>query len=107
MVIRLRVQFLVPLKYNDGTDVEQEKLFDVREFVVGLFGAVTIHPLSTEGIWISPKTKRRYYDTCKRFEVSIERSENTDNILKNLKEKLKEIFRQEEIYMYYDEIIQI
>ena len=107
MAIRLRVQFLIPLKYNNGKDIEQEKLFEVREKVVGLFGGITIHPFSTEGIWISPTTKIRYYDLCKMFEVSIDKSENTDKILKNLKEDLKIMFEQEEIYMVYNEITQI
>jgi uncharacterized protein YnzC (UPF0291/DUF896 family) len=30
------VEFLVPLKYNDGTDVEPEKLYEVREKIVSL-----------------------------------------------------------------------
>jgi len=38
MVKRLRVEFLIPLKYKDGTDVEPKKLFEVREKVVSLFG---------------------------------------------------------------------
>lgn len=50
MVCRLKVEFLIPLKYNDGTDVEPEKLFMVKEKVVELFGGITIHPLSIEGI---------------------------------------------------------
>ena len=103
---RLIVAFLIPLKYNDGTDVEPEKLFEVREKIVKLFGAVTI-PLSTEGIWIDPKTQKMYYDRCRRFEVSLKQNSENDNLLKNLKNDLKKMFKQEEIYMYYTEVTQV
>ena len=82
MVKRLKVEFLIPLKYNDGTDVEPEKLFKVREKIVSLFGGVTIHPLSTEGIWIDPKTEQKYYDRCRRFEVLVIKSPENILILK-------------------------
>ncbi len=104
MPIKLRVEFLVPLKYNDGTDVEPEKLYEVREKIISLFGAVTIHPLSTEGIWTDPVTKQKYYDFCRRFEVSMEKTPNIENTLKDLKNYLKKTFKQEEIYMFYSEI---
>ena len=104
---RLNVVFLIPLKYNDGTDIEPEKLFEVKEKVVNLFGGVTTHPLSTEGIWMDPKTRKKYYDNCRRFEVSMEKSDENENILKNLKEEFKKMFKQEEIFMYYSEITQI
>ena len=107
MVKRLRVEFLIPLKYNDGTNVEPEKLFEVREKLVSLFGGVTIHPLSTEGIWIDPKTDKKYFDKCRRFEIlTIKNSENL-RILKDLKKELKKTFKQEEIYMVYSEITEI
>jgi len=101
---KLKVEFLLPLKYNDGTAVEPEKLYEVREKIVSLFGAVTIHPLSTEGIWIDPLTQQKYYDSCRRFEVAIDQSPDTEKLLKTLKEDLKNIFKQEEIFMYYSEI---
>ena len=107
MVKRLKVEFLIPLKYNDGTDVEPEKLFEVREKVVSLFGGVTIHTLSTEGIWIDPKTSQKYYDRCRRFEVLVIKSPTNLRILKDLKNQLKEILKQEEIYMVYTEITEI
>ena len=107
MVKKLKVVFLIPLKYNDGTDVEPEKLFKVMKKVVNLFGGVISHPVPAEGIWIDPKTHKEYYDKCRQFEVSIEKSLEIDNILKDLKNDLKEMFEQEEIYMYYTEITQI
>lgn len=74
MVRNLKVEFLIPLKYNDGTDVEPIKLFNVKKKVVKLFGGITIHPLTTEGIWIDPKTNIKYYDKCRRFETVVKAS---------------------------------
>ena len=43
MVRRLKVEFLIPLKYNDGTNVDPNKLFIVKEKLIELFGGITIH----------------------------------------------------------------
>ncbi len=108
MVRNLKVEFLIPLKYNDGTDVEPNKLFMVKEKIVELFGGFTFHPLTTtEGIWIDPKTRKKYYDKSRRFEIIVEESPEIYDILKELKEDLKKTFRQEDIHMYYTEITQI
>ncbi len=107
MVKKLKVEFLIPLKYNDGTDIEPEKFLEVRRKVVNLFGAVTYSPNPTEGIWIDPKTHKRYYDKSSRFEVSVEETPEIYKTLKELKENLKKIFKQKEIYMFYTEITQI
>lgn len=107
MAVRLRVEFLVPLKYPNGVDIEPERLFEVREEVVKRFGAITIHPLSTEGVWISPKTNKRCCDVCKRFEVSIDKNEENEKSLIELKKRLMKMFKQEEIYMLYTEVVQL
>ncbi len=107
MIRRLKVEFLIPLKYNDGTDVEPEKLFMVKEKVIDLFGGITIHPLTTEGIWIDPKTHIKYYDECRRFEIVVEESPEIYETLKKLKEDLIKTFKQEDINIYYTEITQI
>ena len=49
----IKVEFLLPTKYNDGGDVERKKFLEVRKIIVRLFGGVTTHPVS-KGIWISP-----------------------------------------------------
>ncbi len=107
MIQRLKVEFLIPLKYNDGTDVDIKKLLDIRKKVVDLFGAVTYSPVPTEGIWINPKTHIKYSDECRRFEILVEESPEIYETLKELKEDLKKTFKQEDIYMYYTKITQI
>lgn len=107
MAIKLRVELLVPAVYNDGSDVEQRKMLEVRKKIIDKFGAITMHPLSTEGIWIDPKTSKRYYDICRKFEVLVGKKENSEMELFELKEELIEEFDQKDIFMIYSEVVQI
>jgi hypothetical protein len=36
----------LPLKYNDGSDIEPEKLEEVQQQLMAVFGAITVSPLS-------------------------------------------------------------
>jgi len=49
----------------------------------------------------------KYYDKCRRFEISVKKSPEIYKNLKELKDDLKKTFRQKDIYMYYSEITQI
>lgn len=104
MAKKLQIEFLVPLRYGNGKNVGEEKITQVRNKIVGLFGAVTIHSLATEGLWTSPKTHKKSYDECKKFEISVDKKPGIEKTLKKLKEMLKEMFEQEDIYMYSSEI---
>jgi len=104
MATRLRVEFLIPLKYNDGTDIEPEKFFKIKNEVLEKFGGISIHPLSIEGAWIDKIDDARYYDNCKRFEVCAEKCEDTYHWLSKYKEQLKNEFKQKEIYMIAMEV---
>lgn len=107
MAIKLRVELLVPLRYNNGRDVEHKKLSGVTDMIVNKFGAITTYPLSTGGVWIDPRTSKRYYDICRRFEVLINKKENSEMELFELKEELIRKFDQKDIFMIYTEVVQI
>ncbi len=36
-----RYELYLPLKYNDGTDIEPEKIKAIREELLGVFGGIT------------------------------------------------------------------
>src|SRR5689334_12715910 len=40
-----KYEIYLPLKYNDGTEVEPEKLKQIRERLVAVFGAITVSPI--------------------------------------------------------------
>ena len=48
-----KYEIYLPLKYNDGTEVEPEKLDQIRLRLVAVFGAVTVSSLSApyQGTW--------------------------------------------------------
>ncbi|MEW6095527.1 MAG: hypothetical protein AB1567_03235 [bacterium] len=47
----LRYEILLPLKYNDGTPVEYDKIHQTIRELVDHFGAITVEPQTILGIW--------------------------------------------------------
>lgn len=95
----LLVTFLLPLKYNNGANVGQEKFFRVKEEIVGKFGGISINPISMEGAWVDEINEITCYEDCKRFEVCMENTRKNYGWLLNYKKRLKKEFKQKEIYM--------
>ncbi len=107
MIPKLKAEFLLPARYNDGANVEPETFFEIQEELMEKFGGVSIHPLYVEGGWLDPRTNLKYYDNSKRFEVVLPNAEESVKFLQEYKEKLKQLFEQEDIYMIYTEIVQV
>jgi hypothetical protein len=92
-----RYEILLPLKYNDGTEVEAEKFQETRRELVARFGALTMDPASVSGLWISGE--REYQDELIRFVVDTESNPQTEEFFRDFKGRLKERFRQVEIWI--------
>ena len=92
-----RYEILLPLKYNDGTPVEPEKFQQTRRELVGQFGALTMDTQPVSGLWVSGG--QEYTDQLIRFVVDTETTSDTDEFFRNFKERLKERFRQIEIWI--------
>jgi hypothetical protein len=92
-----RYEILLPLQYNDGTPVEPEKFQETRRELVRRFGALTMDAPSTSGLWLSGG--REYTDELIRFVVDTETTPDTDEFFRDFKERLKERFRQIEIWI--------
>ena len=92
-----RYEILLPLKYNDGTHVEPEKFQETRRELVNRFGALTMDASPLHGRWMSSATE--YTDELIRFVVDTEATPETDAFFRDLKERLKERFRQLEIWI--------
>ena len=78
MIEKLCVKFLLPLKYNDGKDIEPYKFKQVKQELLDNFGAFTIHPFSIEGGWIDPENDIKYFDRTKLFEITIDNTEENE-----------------------------
>lgn len=99
MIEKLCVQFLLPLQYNDKTDIEPTKFKQVKDNLLKQFGGFSIFPFSIEGGWVNPENEITYFDRCKLFEVTISNTQENIELLERFKEELKVLFRQHEIYM--------
>ncbi|MGH7594797.1 MAG: hypothetical protein ACREOI_00505 [bacterium] len=49
-----KYEIYLPIKYNDGTDIELEKFRQVKLTLSALFGGLTMSPMAApfEGTWI-------------------------------------------------------
>jgi hypothetical protein len=92
-----RYEILLPLKYNDGTPVEPEKFQATRRELVAQFVALTMDAPSVSGLWVSGG--HEYQDELIRFVVDAEATPSTDEFWRDFKERLKERFRQVEIWI--------
>ena len=96
-----KYEIYLPLKYNDGSDVEPEKLEEIQRQLIAVFDAITVSSLSApfQGTW-------RYGGV--EFVDDIIRIENiTDEDLyffKNLKRQLKRTLRQFDILITVQDI---
>lgn len=101
------VKILLPLKYNDSTNIEPFKFNRVREELLKKFGGFTIHPFSLEGGWINQEDEMKYFDRTKLWEITMDESEQNKTWLEKYKKKLKERFKQHQIYMVVYTVMQI
>jgi hypothetical protein len=85
----------LPLRHNDGSEVEPAKFEGLKRRLLEEFTGVTYFPQPKEGLW-------RMGDVVYRDEIVIYRvlsgkPRKARRLLSGLKEELKETFRQEEI----------
>lgn len=93
-----RYEILLPLRHNDGREVEAEKLLQTKNELIQKFGALTVDPHPLEGRW----TQRgvTYEDRLLKYTVDVER--DTDEIqrfFREYKEQLKQRFEQLDIWI--------
>lgn len=98
----IKVDIYIPLQYNDKTDVEVEKFDQVFEELTDLFGGCSIDENSLiNGRWIDPYSNEAMDDRLRPFQIVCDKNVNNVQILANYKEKLKEVFNQLDIFMFY------
>jgi hypothetical protein len=92
-----KYEIYLPLRYNDGTEIEPEKLDHIRERLVAVFGAVTVSPLSApyRGTWRYGGVQ--FVDDIVRFEIIAKQEFHSNLFFKSFKEQLKRTLRQFDI----------
>ena len=96
-----KYEIYVPLKYNDGKKIEPQKLKEIRQQLIAVFGSVTTSPRSAplEGTWRYGGVE--FVDDIVRIEII------TDEDLvffKNFKRQLKRMLCQIDILITVQDI---
>ena len=86
----------LPLKYNNGIDIEPEKLEEIQHQLIAVFGAMTVSSLSApfQGRWRYGGVE--FVDDIIRIEI-ITNEEESNQFFKNFKRRLKRKLRQIDI----------
>src|SRR5436190_19879809 len=92
-----RYEILLPTRYNDGVPVEEEKFTRTRKDLVAEFGAVTWHPERLQGTW--SHGGKVFEDTLIKVVIDLENTPHVQEFFRQLKNTLKERFRQLEIWI--------
>jgi len=92
-----KYKIYLPLKYNDGKEIEPEKIKQIKEELIGMFGAITVSSRSSpyQGTWKYGGVE--YIDDIIKIEIVTSGDKVTKKFLKDFKERLKESLRQVDI----------
>ena len=99
-----KYEIYLPLKYNDGSEIEPEKIKQIREELIAVFGALTVSSLSApfQGTWRYGGVE--YIDDIIKIELITEDDRKTEKFIKEFKEHLKELLRQIDILITTQDI---
>jgi hypothetical protein len=97
-----RYEILLPLLYNDGSNVEKERFLITNEELVERFGATTTDSTRIVGRWIYQN--QLYEDKLIRIIIDVPESEDSETFFRQYKEVLKERFKQIDIWIASYEI---
>jgi hypothetical protein len=93
-----RYEILLPLKYNDGRDIEPDKLLQTKKELAQKFGALSVDPHSIQGLWTHQGIA--YEDVLVKFIVDVEEdTPQVEAFFRGFKETLKARFQQLDIWI--------
>jgi hypothetical protein len=92
-----KYEIYLPLKYNDGTEIEAEKIKQIREELIAVFGALTVSSQSApyQGSWKYGGVD--FIDDIIKIEIIAGADRKTERFFKEFKERLKRLLRQIDI----------
>lgn len=99
----LRVEILLPIRFRNPHHSEKKKFIDAYEEIVEKFRGVTYEDTPIMGSWVSCE-ETVIVEPMMKYWVICEENEENLQFLTNLKDKLKGIFVQTEILMFYTKI---
>jgi hypothetical protein len=102
-----KYEIYLPLKYNDGKEIEPLKLKEIRQQLVAVFGALTASSLSApfQGTWRYGGVE--FIDDIIRIEIITEADLSSNHFFKKFKRQLKRKLRQFDILITVQDIYTI
>ena len=99
-----KYEIYLPLKYNDGKEIEPEKIKRVREELITVFGALTVSSLSApyQGSW--KYSGVTFIDDIIKIEIITTDDRKARTFLRNFKERLKRLLKQIDILITVQDI---
>jgi hypothetical protein len=99
-----KYEIYLPLKYNDGKEIEPQKLARIRERLIIVFGAMTSSPISApyQGTWRYGGVE--FIDKIIRIEVITTEDLSSYRFFKSFKRRLKRSLRQIDILITVQDI---
>jgi|GEM_PF-1257151 len=105
---QLKAEILVPIFYNNGTNIEAEKYRILFEELVNQFGAVSSEDNNViNGYWINPQDNKAYADKNKVYWIIVPDTEENRQYFISLQNKLESLFKQESILIYFTPVLNL
>ncbi|MFQ6043691.1 MAG: hypothetical protein ACE5PV_22790 [Candidatus Poribacteria bacterium] len=98
----IRYEILLPLFYNDGRKIEEEKFTETDQELVAQFGATSTDTIIVKGHWMYQSTL--YEDKLVRMRIDTEDIPSNLEFIRSYKEILKERFQQLDIWITAQQI---
>jgi hypothetical protein len=95
---RQRYEVLLPIRYNDGRDVDPRQIYDSKEELMAKFGGMTADGIVRSGSWLDSEGTR-YDDETIRLTVDIDDTDEALDAIRSYKSTLIDRFQQKEIYI--------
>lgn len=96
-------RIFIPKYYNDGSEIESDKIKNFSDIIANHFGAYTFNPESVlpllEGTWMSDNSNAYYTDKIYCIELFCEDTRKNTKWMGNFKTKAEKEFEQEEIFI--------
>ena len=92
-----RFEILLPLNYNDGKPIEQDKFLATHRELVERFGATTVDTTKASGTWVYRGVT--YEDLLVRVTIDSGDPDAAFQFLREYKETLKSRFEQLDIWI--------
>jgi hypothetical protein len=94
----------LPLKYNDGSNIEAEKFEEIQQQLIAVFGAITVSSVSAplQGTWRYGGVE--FVDDSIRIEIITKQDLTSNHFFKRYKQQLKRTLRQFDILITVQDI---